>query len=85
MDVAAVTILRSVTSSSWAMSSRYAAVKAPEVMTLISHDIVLFVVLYSSVVTAWSRSLRLRCGQLQPIVNNSMPDPVTPLARLLHP
>src|SRR6266436_2314013 len=47
MDVAAVTSFFFVSSSSRGMSSRYAAVKAPEVMTRMSSVIVFMVVLMS--------------------------------------
>ena len=47
IDVAAVTSFFFVRSSSWGISSRYAAVKAPEVMTRISSVIVFMVVLLS--------------------------------------
>src|SRR5215813_5351487 len=50
MDVAAVTSFFFVRSSSRGISSRYAAVKAPEVMTRMSFVIVFMVVLFSSAV-----------------------------------
>src|SRR5215471_1724891 len=50
MDVAAVTSFFFVRSSSRGISSRYAAVKAPEVMTRMSFVIVFMVILFSSAV-----------------------------------